>query len=86
MARSAKTGPTQPPTRAAGASEYAALLATRRRRCFVYENLGRGFHLLLVDEDGGGGILAERIDDLDAALWLASLVNSALDALRRVPA
>lgn len=39
-------------------------------------------HLLLVD-DGGGLILVEQVDDLEVALWLADVVNDALDAARR---
>jgi hypothetical protein len=62
----------------------AARRAHRCRRCFVYENPspGNGFHLLLVD-DGGGLILVEQVDDLEVALWLADVVNDALDAARR---
>jgi hypothetical protein len=54
-----------------------ASLARRPRRCCVYENIDRGFHLLLID-DGGGLILAQRVDDLEAAAWLAALVSAAL--------
>jgi hypothetical protein len=60
------------------------LAADRRdRRCCVYENTpGPGFHLLLVDDDGGL-VLVEQVIDFEAAVS-ASLVNQALAALRGV--
>jgi hypothetical protein len=48
----------------------------RDRRCCVYENIG-GYHLLLVDDDGGL-ILVEQVIDLEIAAWLAHLVNQEL--------
>jgi hypothetical protein len=57
------------------------LAADRRdRRCCVYENIGPGYHLLLVDDDGGL-ILVEQVSDFEIAIWLASLVNQALGEL-----
>jgi hypothetical protein len=48
----------------------------------VYENTpGHGFHLLLIDDDGGF-VLADEIGDLEAAAWLADLANDALATLR----
>jgi hypothetical protein len=49
----------------------------RKRRCYVYENIGGGYHLLLVDDDGGL-ILAEQVSDFEIAVWLARLVNEEL--------
>jgi len=54
-----------------------------RRRC-VYENIGPSYHLLLVD-DGGSLILVEQVDDWEAAIWLASLVNNELTRRRARP-
>ena len=65
------------PFRARIAAEYGARLASRRRRCYVYENIGGGYHLLLVDDDGGL-ILAEQVSDFEIAVWLARLVNEEL--------
>jgi hypothetical protein len=63
------------------AADFGRALALRRRRCCVYQNPApeRGFHLLLVDDDGGL-ILAEQVNDPEAAIWLAPLVNQALAA------
>jgi hypothetical protein len=52
------------------------------RRCYVYENIGGGYHLLLVDDDGAL-ILVGQVDDWEAAVWIASLVNAELARLRR---
>jgi hypothetical protein len=54
-----------------------ARLASRRRRCYVYENIDGSYHLLLVAETNAS-ILADQIDDWEAALWLASLINAEL--------
>ena len=54
-----------------------ARLASRRRRCYVYENIGGGYHLLLVDDDGAL-ILVEQICDWEGAIWVADLVNQEL--------
>ena len=70
------------PFRARIAAEYGAHLASRRRRCYVYENIGGGYHLLLVDDDGAL-ILVGQVDDWEAAVWIASLVNAELARLRR---
>jgi hypothetical protein len=52
--------------------------ARRTRRCCVYENTpGPGFHLLVVDDDGGL-ILVEQVIDFETAVWLARLVNKEL--------
>ena len=59
----------------------AARLASRQRRCYVHENIGHGYHLLVID-DGAGFILAEEVGDWEAAVWLAALVNEALLAER----
>jgi hypothetical protein len=67
--------------RASTAQALAARLASRQRRCYVYQNPGLGFHLLLIDADGGL-ILVEQVDDWEAAEWLAALVNAALAAER----
>jgi hypothetical protein len=55
--------------------------SSRQRHCYVYENIGPGYHLLLVDDDGGL-VLAEQVIDFETAEWLACLVNEALAALR----
>ena len=52
------------------------------RRCYVYENIGGGYHLLLVDDDGAL-ILVGHVDDWEATVWIASLVNAELARLRR---
>ena len=65
------------PFRARIAAEYSARLASRRRRCYVYENIDGSYHLLLVAETNAS-ILADQIDDWEAALWLASLINAEL--------
>jgi hypothetical protein len=49
----------------------------RERRCHVYENIGPGYHLLLVDDDGGL-ILVDQVIDFETAEWLARLVNQEL--------
>ena len=49
----------------------------RERRCYVYENVGGGYHLLLVDDDGAL-ILVEQICDWEGAIWVADLVNQEL--------
>ena len=54
----------------------------RERRCYVYENVGGGYHLLLVDDDGAL-ILVGHVDDWEATVWIASLVNADLARLRR---
>ena len=52
--------------------------ARRDRRCCVYENTpGSGFHLLVVDDDGGL-ILVEKVIDFETAEWLTRLVNNEL--------
>ena len=57
--------------------------ARRDRRCCVYENTpGSGFHLFVVDDDGGL-ILVEQIDDWEAVVWIAALVTEALASARR---
>jgi hypothetical protein len=59
------------------AADYAAGLVSRPRWCGVYQNPDSSFHLLVID-DGGAGILVDRIDDYEAATWLCGLVNAAL--------
>jgi hypothetical protein len=60
---------------------FEARLASRPRRCFVYENIGPGFHLLLVDDDGGL-ILVEVVLDFEVAVWISTIVNRELDRLQ----
>jgi hypothetical protein len=68
--------------RARIAAEYAARLASRQRHCYVYENIGPGYHLLL-DDDDGGLILVEQVIDFETAEWLARLANQELATERR---
>jgi hypothetical protein len=51
--------------------------SSRRRRCYLYDNIDGIYYLLVVD-DGGAGILVEEVSDPEAAVWLASLVNQDL--------
>jgi len=60
-----------------GISVLAAQIASRQRRCHVYENIGPGY----VDDDGGL-ILVDQIIDFEAAVWLCTLVNAALGGER----
>jgi hypothetical protein len=69
--------------RARIAAEYGARLASRRRRCYVYENIDGSYHLLVVDDDGTAGILVEQVGDWEAGCWIASLVTRALASKRR---
>jgi hypothetical protein len=62
------------------AAEFADRITDRQRHCYVYENADGSYHLLLVAETNAG-ILADRVDELEAAVWLCSLVNRALGEL-----
>jgi len=55
---------------ASGANGAATLAADRR--CYVCENIGPDYHLLLVD-DYGGLILVDQVIDFETAEWLCSL-------------